>query len=235
MNEKSVYEKEFISNFDFMQKLTEEERTHLIETASYRSIQAGAMMAIENESCMGIVFVLSGELKVFKVSESGREISLYVVKSGEACVLTVACFMSAGQYISPASIVATQNSVVAVVPCDAFRYHYATSPYLQQFIFKNTLEKFYDLIGLVERLTFKSVTERLWQHIIDFTAAGKKPLYTTHAQLAGKLGTSREVVTRRLHELEDMGLIRIERGKLILLKPDAEISHLRVSVSQNQL
>ena len=128
---------------------------------------------------------------------------------------------------------AAQDSKIAAIPCDTFRYHFANSPYIQQFIFKNTLEKFYNLIGLVERLTFKSVTERIWEFMLEETARGKKPLYTTHAQLAARLGTSREVVTRRLHELEGAGLIKIERGKLLLLKPEANRDALSLSLSKD--
>lgn len=226
MNEKVMFDKEFAKQFDFIEKLADEERSHFLETTSYRRVNAGEIIANENGSCMGVAFVLSGELKMFKVSDGGREISLYTAKAGEVCIMTVACLMGQGRSISPVSVVALQDSLLAVVPCSAFRYHYTNSPYLQQFFFKNTLEKFYELMELVERLTFKSVAERLWEHILANTEKGKKPLYSTHAQLAAKLGTSREVVTRKLHELENAGFIKTERGKLTLIKPDADLNSI---------
>jgi CRP/FNR family transcriptional regulator, anaerobic regulatory protein len=225
MNE---YDKIFMSKFVFLAKLTPEEQNHFLSVSSYRKITAGTLLFNEKCPCQGIAFVLSGELKAFKVSESGREISLYFAKAGEACVMNADGFFNEKDAIPPVSVIATQDSVIAVLPCDAFSYHFANSPYIQQFIVKLTLEKFYDLVGLIERLMFKSVTERLWKYILDETAEGKKPLYTTHAQIAAMLGTSREVVTRRLHELENSGLIKIERGKLTMLNPKANAADLRL-------
>lgn len=226
MNDRLLYEKEFVKRFDFLMKLAPEERKHLLKATNFYNVEAGRLLVSEKGSCMGIAFLLAGELKNYKVSESGREISLYMSGPGEVCVMSVACLLGEGRNISPVSVVATQDSTVAVVPCDVFRYHYMDSPDFQQFIFKNTLFKFYDLIGLVERLTFKSVTERLWEHMLAATEKGKKPLYTTHEQLAAKLGTSREVVTRRLHEIENAGLIEIKRGKLMVLNADADYKTL---------
>ena len=75
-------EKLLLEKFDFLRKLTPEERKHFLEAAIYREIPAGTIAMSENNSCFGIAFVLSGELRIFKVSESGREISLYTAKAG---------------------------------------------------------------------------------------------------------------------------------------------------------
>lgn len=224
MDKKAELNTKFAKTFEFIEKFTDDERLHFLESTSYRKVFSGETVANENGSCMGVAFILSGELKMFKVSDSGREISLYTAKAGEVCVMTVACLMGQGRNISPVSVVAVQDTVLAVVPCSAFRYHYTNSPFMQQFFFKNTLEKFYELVGLVERLTFKSVAQRLWEHIVSNTENGKKPLYTTHAQLAAKLGTSREVVTRKLHEFENAGFIKAQRGKITLIEPYADLS-----------
>lgn len=229
MDNQSELNRMFAKQFDFISKFTDEERQHFLDSVSYRKVSAGEIVANENGSCMGVAFVLSGELKMFKVSDGGREISLYTAKAGEICIMTVACLMGQGRNISPVSVVALQDTVLAVVSCSVFRYHYTDSPFMQQFFFKNTLEKFYELMALVERLTFKSVAQRLWEHILSNTENGKKPLYTTHAQLAAKLGTSREVVTRKLHEFENAGFIQAERGKITLIEPDADLS----CISQN--
>lgn len=211
-------ENEFLSKFPFFARLPEEERDHLLKTVTYREVAAGTVMISENTRCSGVTFVLSGEFKVFKVSENGREIALYTVSSGETCVLTVSCLLGLNANQSPVSAVATQDSRIAVLPSDVFTYLYTSSPFIQQYIFQNIVEKFYGVIDLVEHLTFHSVTERLWEYLRINTGDGKKPLYSTHAQIASRLGTSREVVTRRLKELEQEGRIHTERGKIALVK-----------------
>lgn len=216
-------EREFSDKFDFLEKLSADEKKYFLDSAACRDIEAGTLVIGENSACDGVTFVLSGELKVFKVSENGREIALYNVSPGGVCVLTVACFVGVGKSVSPVSVVALQKSRIVVLPCHMFRYIFSISPAIQQYFLKNTLESFYDMISLVERLTFKSVNERLWDHLLKETESGKKPLYTTHAQLAARLGTSREVVTRRLRGFESAGVIAAKRGKITVVKPDALI------------
>jgi CRP/FNR family transcriptional regulator len=210
---------ELLEKFDFLNQLDQDERRQLLSSAMYREVPAGTIMINEKMTCIGVTFVLSGEFKVYKVSESGREIALYSVHSGETCVMTISCLLGFNQSLSPVSAVAVQDSRIAVIPADKFKYIYTASPYVQQFVFKNISEKFYNIIDLVERLTFKSVTERLREYLIENTGSGRKPLYSTHAQLAAKLGTSREVVTRRLHELVLEGMIRTQRGKIVVIDP----------------
>jgi CRP/FNR family transcriptional regulator len=209
--------KELLERFDFFGKLPEDERRYLLDYVTYRDVHAGTIMIEENTSCAGVSFVLSGEFRAYKVSENGREVSLYSIFPGDTCVMTIACLLGLNHSMSPLSVVAVQDSRIAVIPADKFRYVYSVSPFVQQYVFINVLNKFYDIIELVERLTFKSVTERLREYLVENTGGGKKPVYSTHAELAAKLGTSREVITRKLGELENEGFVKTERGKIVVI------------------
>lgn len=213
MNHKVLLEK-----FEFFKKLPEDERRHLLKYVTYHEVRAGTVMIEESASCTGVTFVIRGEFRTFKGSENGREISFYSIMPGEACVMTIACFLGLNHSISPLSVVAVQDSVIAVIPAEKFRYVYSVSPYVQQYVFLNVMNKFYDIIDLVEKLTFKSVNERLRDYLIENTGDGIKPVYSTHAELAAKLGTSREVITRKLGDLEDEGFVKTQRGKIMLVK-----------------
>lgn len=220
------YEKAFVDKFSFLPKLSHEERKNFLSSSIFCNYLAGTVLANDKSFRCGVAFVISGNIRSYKVSQNGREISLYNTKAGEICIMTISYFLEKEPDPVPFSIKVMQDSVIAILPFDVFRYHYCNSPYLQQFIFKDTLSKFYGLINLIECLTFKSVTERIWDYMMEMTEGGKKPLYITHSELASALGTSREVVTRRLHQLENNGLIKIMRGKLIMLKPEKRFKGL---------
>lgn len=210
--------RELLEKFDFFARLPEDERDHLLDAVVYRDVKADTVMVEENMSCHGVTFVISGEFRAYKISENGREVSLYSIKPGETCVMTIACLLGLNHSTSPLSVMASQDSRIAVIPADKFRYIYSLSPYLQQYVFKNVISKLYDIINLVEQLTFKSVTERLRDYLIENTGSGTRPVYSTHAELAAKLGTSREVITRKLGDLEHEGFVRTERGKIVVLR-----------------
>lgn len=197
--------------------MPEDERRHFLQSAVLYHLRAGEVVVREHSNCIGVIFVLSGELKVYKVSESGRELALYSVFPGEAALLTISS-LTAQVSASEVSLAALQDSVVAIVPFSTFCYLISTSPQLQQFVFSCMYNKYTAIITLIEKLTFKSVNDRLYDYICENTDGGRMPLYTTHAQVAARLGTSREVVTRCLRKMKRDGIIQTERGKISLIK-----------------
>lgn len=170
----------------------------------------------ESRSCTGAIFVLSGVIKIYKLSEEGKEITLYRIGRGETCVLTVACLLGSGDVPFPVAALAEQACTAAFLPFDSFHKMFYTSPALQKFIFTAMSAKFYSVLGLIENITFKRTSERLLDHLISKTAAGTYPLYVTHDVLASDLGTAREVVTRLLKELEGKQIVELSRGKIVL-------------------
>lgn len=203
--------------FDFFKKLPEDERNYLLQYVTYRDFSAGEIMMEESKCSKFVSFVVTGELRAYKVSESGREISLYSILPGETCVMTIACLLGMHHNLSPLSVAAVQDSRIAVIPTDKFRYIYSVSPDMQQYVFEIVMRKFYNIIDLVEIMTFKNVNERLRAYLVESTDSGRKPVYTTHAELAARLGTSREVITRKLAELENEGFVKTQRGKIMLI------------------
>lgn len=218
MSPTADYERELCRRFTFLTDMPEDERQNMLASLTFRRIPAGESVMAEGVDIRSILLVLSGNIRVFKSNEDGREILLYQIGAGEMCMVTVACLLGRPHARSPVSAVATQETLLGSIPADTFRYEYAVSPHLQQFVFRMLSDKYCHMIGLVEQLTFRSLTERLQEYLREGTNGGRRPLYTTHAQLAASLGTSREVVTRRLQELEQQGIVRTQRGKITLLE-----------------
>lgn len=213
-------QEEWLLRFPFLEQMPESERQYFIRSAVLRQLHAGEIVMRDYSNCSGVIFTLSGELKVYKVSESGRELSLYSVHAGETALLSLNCSFTEGITVPDVSLAAVQDSRIAVLPCSAFCYLFSTSPPMQRFAVSCVFRKFNEVIGLVEKLTFQSVGGRVYDYILENTHAGRIPLYTTHAQLAARLGTSREVVTRCLRRMQSKGLIRTERGKIALLRKE---------------
>jgi CRP-like cAMP-binding protein len=78
------------------------------------------------------------------------------------------------------------------------------------------------LVSIVEAVSFGSVRQRLARSLLDFGAQAGKPsfqLSVTHQELASRLGTVREVVSRNLSRFQAEGLLRIEKKRVSLLDP----------------
>ena len=212
-----MVQKEWETQFPFLAQMPEEERRHFLQSAVMQNLHAGEVVVREHANCTGAMFILSGELKAYKVSESGRELALYSAVPGELVLLSPGCVSPRATPLADISLAAQQACTIAVVPGSTFCYLVGASPQLQQFVFSCVYRQYTNVIRLIEKLTFKSVNDRLYEYICENTSDGRMPLYITHAQLAARLGTSREVVTRGLRDLRRAGVLQTERGKIALL------------------
>lgn len=204
--------------FPFVRDLRNSEGL-LRSSARLHQFDAGTVIMDENQNCSGVIFVLSGVIRVLKLSEEGKEITLYRISRGETCVLTVACLLGTGDVPFPVSAHAEQDATVVLIPVETFRRLFFESQSVQKFIFSSMSAKFYSVLGLLESITFKRTSDRLKDLLISKTAGGTYPLYATHESIAADLGTAREVVSRLLKDMESKGIVSLSRGKILLLKP----------------
>ncbi|HHW23478.1 MAG TPA: Crp/Fnr family transcriptional regulator [Clostridiaceae bacterium] len=179
-----------------------------------QKLDRGMILLDESRECTGVILVLSGIIRIYKLSEDGREITLYRIGRGETCVLTVACLMGTGDIPFPVAASAEQTSEVVFIPLELFRKFFFESSSLQKFLFSSMSAKFYSVLGLVENITFKRTSDRLMDYIISKTAGGTYPIYATHENIASELGTAREVVSRLLKDMESKGIVSLSRGKI---------------------
>jgi CRP/FNR family transcriptional regulator len=187
-------------------------------------LPAGTSVFRDGDSCRSYMLVLSGSMRIQKVSESGREIVLYRVEAGQGCVLTTSCLLAGRNY--PAEGV-TETEVTAVtIPLDRFEQGLAQSPGFRRFIFSTYTRRLTDLIMLIEEVAFGRIDVRLAHYLLRH-AGGDGSLTVTHQELAVELGSAREVISRQLKEFERRGWVRLGRGRIVLLDRGAlrRLSH----------
>ena len=200
--------------FPFVNELGAKE-AQFFDLLYYRKFEPGVTILEEGHSCTGVILVLSGFIRIFKLSEDGKEITLYRIGRGETCVLTIACLLGTGNVLFPVAASTEQQSEAVFIPTDIFTKLFYELPSLQKFFFTSISAKFYSLLGLLENVTFKKTSDRLLDFLITKTAAGTYPIYSTHEAIASELGTAREVVSRLLKDMENTGSVTLSRGKII--------------------
>lgn len=202
--------------FPFISGLPSPDRGSLLGQCRYSVIPAGTVIMNESVKCSGISLFVSGLVRIYKLSDEGREITLYRIGRGETCVLTAACLLGSGTIPYPVSAIAEHDTLMVIVPLESFHRLFQTCEPVRQFIFAAMAAKFYAILGLVENITFKRTNERLMDLLISKTGGGTYPLYATHESIASELGTAREVISRLLKEFEHDGLLEMQRGKITL-------------------
>jgi CRP/FNR family transcriptional regulator len=186
----------------------------LISVGRQQAIPAGKQIYAEGDACSAIAFVLSGEIRVFKVGESGREITLYEIGPGETCILNASCILSGQAY--PANAVAAAAVEMLLIPSEAFRKLVDEHEEMRDFVFTLLSRRLSGVMELVEEVAFGRLDKRLMDYLIEKSENGI--LETTHQKIANDLGTSREVVSRLLKDFERKDEIRLSRNSVTLLK-----------------
>jgi len=205
---------EFIKTFPVFRNSSDELLKELLVIARPQSVPAGKQIYSEGDSCQVIAFVLSGELRVYKAGQTGREITLYEIGPGETCILNASCILSGMSY--PANAVTISDVTMLLLPSAGFRRLVDKHEEMRDFIFTLLSRRLSGVMELVEEVAFGRMDERLLDYLIEKSENGN--LDTTHQKIANDLGTSREVVSRLLKDLERKQEVRLSRSSITLLK-----------------
>lgn len=167
----------------------------------------------QGDACQAIAFLFAGAVRVYKASETGREISLYEIVPGETCILNASCIIGRQGY--PANAVTLADCHALLVPAETFRQLMARHEPLRIFIYSLLGQRLAEIMELVEEVAFRRMDNRLRDYLLE--KSGNGTLRATHQSIANDLGTSREVVTRLLRDLEQRGEVHVSRNEITLL------------------
>jgi CRP/FNR family transcriptional regulator len=207
-------------------------RDAMLAAGISRSIPANTVIYEEGHPCDVVPFILRGQVRVYKIGESGREITLYRVSLGQTCVLSSSCGMSGTNY--PAIAEAEEDVELLAIPVREFNRLAQKFPELQAFVNRTLSERLAELMLVVEEVAFRRVDLRLAEFLAQASQAdGEQSLSRTHAQLAVELGTAREVVSRILKDFERHGYVQLGRGRIDVTNRDALIHYRDAIASQN--
>jgi len=159
--------------------------------------------------------ILEGTIRMYKISSSGREITLYRIHSGECCPLMTSSILGESAY--EASACTEKRCLALAIPVTIFRDWAERYRSFRQYIFKSVAKRIIIMSNLVESINFKSIRGRIAEYLIQMTENGNDTLAITHDMLSIELGTAREVISRTLKTLKKEGLITLTRGKITIV------------------
>jgi CRP/FNR family transcriptional regulator len=192
-------------------------RRRVLAEATPLAAPAGAALFRPGDSCALFLVLLRGVVRVQLVTEAGHEIVLYRVEPGESCVLTTSCLLGQESYAAE-GIAETDIEGLGVSPALFDRLIAESEPF-RRFVFAGFGRRMADLMALVNEVAFRRMDARLAGWLLQRREAGAEAVVATHQAIAAELGTAREVVSRRLKELERQGLVSLARGRIAMLEP----------------
>lgn len=202
-------------------ELSDEELDFLARRALPQRRESGEMIFAEGDPCRGLFVVESGQVRIFKISAEGREQVLLVTGPG-GTVAELPVF-DGGPY--PASASAATDAVLLEVRRDDVRQLCLEHPEVALKLLRVVGARLRRLVAMVEELSFTTVRQRLAALLArEAEAKGRATgrgvefeLPWTQQELAARIGTVRELVSRNLSRLQAAGTIHMEGRRIVII------------------
>lgn len=215
----SVQCQEFLAGYPALEKCVDEACLTLLSEAQIAEIPAGTILFHEASPCKNFMWLLEGSVRVFRISEEGREVTVYRVSPGELCLLSLNSLLGNGCY--PASAKSEIYTRGMMISAQQFHDLMDSSRGFRNYVLQALVERLSDVISLASDVTFRRLDLRLACLLgQQFERSRGMPLKITHAEIACELGTSREVISRILKEFERQQCISLNRGLIHLVSQD---------------
>ncbi len=198
----------WVSDIGALSAPAQRELAHLHEMP----LPKGAVLFRPGDRPQGFLILLSGRVEVFLTGASGREILLYAVGPGQSCVQTT-LGLTGGEDYSGEALVA-EDSRAVMIPAALFERLMDQEPGFRRFVLCAFGRRMADVTHLLERVAFGRIEARLAAALLEL--AQGNVVAATQAELAARIGSAREVVSRRLEAFQRQGWVETDRGQVRL-------------------
>ncbi len=191
--------------------------TDFKQAAFFARIPAGKDVFVEGDNVDAIALLMSGVVRVYKIGETGREITLYRFGHGESCILTANAILSHQSFNAIATV--EQDAEAIMIPADRFREWVMRYDLWRDFVFALLSHRLSLVMEIVEEVAFRRMDVRVAAWLLEHSKRQNR-IAVTHQEIAAELGSSREVISRILENLAKQEFIRMERNAIEILDSD---------------
>ena len=205
----------FSDFFPFWDKLTSAQQEKLLDVAHPLSVKAGTVVHNGGMDCLGLLLIKQGQLRVYTLSEEGREVTLYRLFELDICLFSASCVMPSVQF--EVVIEAEKDTDMIVIPSCLFKNLMEDSAPVANYANQLISSRFSEVMWLMEQVMWKSFDKRLAKFLLEESALeGSTVLKITHEKIANHIGSARDVVTRMLRYFQGEGMVALSRGTVEL-------------------
>lgn len=213
--EKKAFESIYQEIFPFWKEISEKDRDYICQNSQAVTYSKGETIHDGNE-CSGVILVRSGSLRLFMMSDEGKDITLYRLHKGDLCMLSASCVLEAITF--EVFVDAEEDSECCVVSGPAFAAVSERNPSIRIFALETAVSRFSDVMWVMQQILFMSMDKRLAIFLLDESSRiGTDTIALTHGQIARYMGSAREVVSRMLKYFSNEGIVEVSRGGIKIL------------------
>ena len=212
---KAMFEPVYKEIFPFWDEISSEVQEYICRNSVAMTYLKGTTIH-DGSECSGVFLIRSGCLRVYMMSEEGKNITLYRLYPGDMCMLSASCVIQTITF--DVMIDAEEDSECYVISGPAFAAVSESNPKIKIFSLETAVSRFSDVMWVMQQILFMSMDQRLAVFLSDESARiGSDVIPLTHGQIARYMGSAREVVTRMLKYFANEGIVEASRKGVKIL------------------
>lgn len=202
----------------YFPELESEILENMAEVGKIVEVRHGDPLMQSGQSFRYMIFVLEGNVKIFREDEEGSEFFLYSLTTGSSCALSLACSNRLEESVVKG--VTMEDGILLLVPHEYMERWLPKYKSWARYVVNSLRDRIEDILITFDQVAFRNLDERLEFYLKRMRRdLGMDTLEISHQQIASDLNTSREVISRLLKKLE-------QRGKIVMHRNAIELVHL---------
>lgn len=200
----------------FWDKLNEPEKNQILDHTILNSYADGQNIHGGYEDCTGVIAVKKGRLRAYLLSEEGKEVTLFRLLDQDVCLLSASCVMkniSFDIYVDaegPVELYVLNSAVYDKISKE--------NPAVGSFMTEMISMRFSEAMWVMEQILFMKMDKRLAMFLLEEASLEDGDTITlTHEQIAGHMGSAREVISRMLKYFSNEGILSVTRKGITIL------------------
>ena len=202
-----------IKTIPLFSKLDEGQVDRLAEHAVVSRIPKKAMFFSEDRYAQGMHVLLTGKVKLFKMSEEGKEQTIFVFGPGEPFCLCST--FSDGKL--PANLAALEDSEVLIISPDEYEAMVREDPFILMNMMRVMARRLKDAMEMIDSLALKQIPSRLAAYFLSRHQDDRVSLDISYRELSKIIGVTPEALSRALRKMGEDGLIEVDGNEVVIL------------------
>jgi len=204
-----------LKNAELLQGLDSKALLQLAQSGVWKVFESNAVVFWEGDVETNLYYLQYGSLKAVKTSPDGREQVLKIINAGEI-------FHEVGVLAkkeNPATAIALEESGIWLIPRKALEDVFASYPQMAIRIIENMADQIIRLAALASDLSLKSVKTRFAKLLLEQAKEDviERRSWATQTEMASRLGTVPDVLSRAIRELTKAGIIEMDKQHIRIL------------------
>lgn len=187
----------------------------LIRDGIEKDFEPGDILMEPGQYMKTVPVVLKGAIKILRTDIYDKEIFLYYLDAGDTCAVSLTC---CSMHIpSEIKAIAEEKTTILAIPVRLHEQWTSEFKQWKEYVAQTYQHRFHEMLRAIDDIAFKKMDQRLLKYLATKARQFEtKEINTTHQDIARELGTSREVISRLLKQLENEGVLKLGRNKITL-------------------